>query len=67
MVSPASAPLPSTSTIGEATLSSAMAGPAGSGVSVDEVSLTFTPVGPVPVAVAVLARSPESTSAWVSV
>ncbi|CAM4016280.1 hypothetical protein NOMA109596_18880 [Nocardioides marinus] len=66
-MSPASAPLPSTSWIAEALFSSLIAGPAGIGLSVEEVSLTVPPPGLVPVAVAVFSSLPESTSACVSV
>ncbi len=51
-----------------ACLSRLMPGPGGIGVSVESVAVGgVTPGGGVPVAVAVFATCPESTSTWVSV
>ncbi|CAM3679515.1 hypothetical protein NOMA109596_06770 [Nocardioides marinus] len=66
-MSPASAPLPSRSLIVDALLSSSRPGPAGIGLSVEAVSVTVAPEGPVPVAVAVFSSLPASTFVWVSV
>ncbi|CAM4016174.1 hypothetical protein NOMA109596_18875 [Nocardioides marinus] len=63
-MSPASAPLPSTSSIAETVLSSRIAGPATIAVEVESVSLTVPPPGLVPVAVAVFSILPASTSPW---
>jgi hypothetical protein len=49
-----------------ARFSSLIEGPAGIGVSVESDALTAAPVGGVPLAVAVLATRPASTSAWLS-
>ena len=67
MVSPASGPLPSLSSIAEAVLVSSIAGTAVMVVLVESLEVTFAPPGAVPVAVAVLSRLPASTSAWVNV
>ena len=67
MVSPASWPLPSLSSIAEAVLVSLIAGAATTGVVVESGSVTFEPSGAVPVAVAVLSTLPASTSPWVRV
>ena len=50
-----------------ACLSTVIDGAAGTGVVIESVAVTAAPVGGVPVAVAVLATEPASTSACVSV
>ena len=67
MVSPASSPLPSRSLIAPAVFFSVIAGKAATGVLVEDGLVTLTPLGAVPVAVAVLSTLPASTSDWVSV
>ena len=67
ILSPASGPLPSRSSIAPAVFFSRIAGKAATGVLVDEVSVTWTPLVPVPLAVAVLSTIPAFTSDWVRV
>ncbi|CAM3679269.1 hypothetical protein NOMA109596_06760 [Nocardioides marinus] len=67
MVSPASGPLPSTSLIAPEVFFSEIAGKAATGVLVEDVSETLTPLAAVPVVVAVLSTLPASTSPWVRV
>ncbi|CAM4016330.1 hypothetical protein NOMA109596_18885 [Nocardioides marinus] len=67
ILSPTSGPLPSTSLIAPAVFFSRIAGNAAIGVLVEDVSETWTPLVPVPLAVAVLSTLPAFTSAWVSV
>ncbi len=54
MVSPASGPLESTSLMAPAVFFSEIAGNAATGVLVEAVSLTWTPLVPVPLVAAVL-------------
>ncbi|CAM3679462.1 hypothetical protein NOMA109596_06765 [Nocardioides marinus] len=66
-MSPASAPLESTSLIAEAVFTRSIAAVRATGVLVESALVTFAPDGAVPVAVAVLSRLPASTSACVRV